>query len=395
MEVGLMRIKRFNADFGNSFYMNIVDGYYFDMVTNVVELSKEEAEGFFVSSIDSAEELYNRMLISTEIEGELRYFLVGEAADRHLLGNNHIKKLHDKTESPITYLTFLAAVAYYYELKKDEYEMEEENKIYIESFTTMLPIWLLVQKNKFSEMQNKMAERFIGTHTFRIETTGMEKELIVEVEESKCRIEGEVARWGIKKTFTLEDNSDADLFEDYVTIIVDVGGGTVDLAMLPPGLRAPRDRNSLAFIEDIPYLAHLDKFRREKLIEHFDDVRSLEDFIVRNVGKSKMERKDGNSGKSVDLKEQIEQALYEYAKLLNKKVEDAFPAPKDQVYKYCYIGGVSPIIAQAMERVIEEKYGREIFEENHIFLENSRKLNLYGLEILSIHESVKKEKATN
>lgn len=386
-----MRIKRFNADFGNSTYMNLIDGYYFDMVTNVVEVSKERAEGIFVTPVENAEELYKSILLSTEIDGEVRYFLVGEAAEKEVLGNQHINKLHDKTESYITYMMFLAACAYYYELKKEEYEIEEENKIYIESFSTMLPIWLLVKMNKFSEMQNKMSERFKGTHTFRIETPGMIKELTVHVEESKCRIEGEVARWAIKKTFTLEDNLEAERFEHHDTIMVDIGGATVDLALLPAGLKGPRDRNSLAFIEDIPYLAHLEKLRKEKLIEHFSDVRSLEEFIVRNIGRSRMERKDGISGKSVDLKEPIERALYEYAKILNAKVEDAFPAPKDKVYKYCYIGGVAPIIEKSMEKVIEEKYGQEIFDENHVFLKDSRKLNLYGLEVLSIHEAAKKQ----
>ena len=129
-----MRIKRFNADFGNSTYMNLIDGYYFDMVTNVVEVSKERVEGIFVTPGENAEELYKSILLSTEIDGEVRYFLVGEAAEKEVLGNQHINKLHDKTESYITYMMFLAACAYYYELKKEEYEIEEENKIYIESF---------------------------------------------------------------------------------------------------------------------------------------------------------------------------------------------------------------------------------------------------------------------
>lgn len=386
-----MRIKRFNADFGNSTYMNIIDGYYFEMVTNVVEISKERAEGFYVTPINSAEELYNSMLLSTEIDGKERYFLVGNAAEEDVLGNKHIKRLHDKTDSYITYMTFLAACAYYYELKKDEYEIEENNKITIESFSTMLPIWLLVQKNKFSEMQSKMSERFQGTHKFRIETVGMEKELEVEVIESKCRIEGEVARWALKKNFNLEDNPEAEQFKDHTTVIVDIGGATVDLIMLPPGLLGPKDRSSLTFIEGIPFLAHLEKLRMEKLIQHFDNVRDLELFIVRNIGKTKMERIDGLSGETIDLKEPIERSLYEYAKTLNDKVEDAFPAPKDTMYKYLYIGGVAPILEQSMRSVIEDKYSQEIFEENHIFLKNSRKLNLFGLEIISIHEAAKKQ----
>ncbi|QOY37613.1 hypothetical protein AWH56_008535 [Anaerobacillus isosaccharinicus] len=382
-----MKIKRYNADFGNSTYMNLIDGFYFDMVTNVVEISKEKAEGYFVASVEKAEELYNSLLISTEITGEEKYFLIGEAAEKEVLGNGHIKKLHDKTESPIPYMMFLGACAYYYELKKAEYEIAEENKMTIEYFSTMLPIWLLVKANKFSEMQEKMAKRFLGTHQFKVHTPGMAKEFTVEVLQSKCRIEGEVARWAIKKTFSLEDNPEADQFKSHDTVLVDLGGGTVDLSLLPAGMQAPKNRDALQYIEDIPYLHHLEKLRKDKLVEHFDDVRELEAFIVKNIGKSKMERKDGNSGKSIDLKEPILKSMYEYAKVLNAKLEDAFDAPKDKAYKYAYIGGVAPIIEEAMEKVIEEKYNQQIFEDNHVFLQNARKLNLYGLEILSIQET--------
>lgn len=378
-----MHIKRMNTDFGNSINMNLVDGYYFEMPTNVVELSQEKAEGYFVTSIDSPDELLKNLLISTTIDNEERFFLVGEIAENEVLGNNHIRKLHNKVESHIPYILFLASNAYYHTIKSDLKENDADTKIEIDYFSTMLPIWLLFKLNKFSEMQQKMAQRFIGSHAVKIHTPGFDKEITIEVKESKCRTESEVARWAIKKTFELEDNTDADQFRNHDVVMVDLGGGSGDLCLLPAGLNAPRSRESMAFIADVPFLGHLEKLRTEKLIEHFDDVRELENFIVKNIGKSKMERKDGNSGKSVDLAAPIKASIKEWTSIVLSKVEDAFPAPKDKTYKYCYFGGVAPVIEEAVEEIIKEKYGSEIYESNYIFLPEARKLNLYGLEILS------------
>lgn len=376
-----MNVKRMNTDFGNSINMNLIDGYYFELPTNVVELSKEKAEGYFVTSIDSPQELLKNLLVSCTIDNEERYFLVGEVAEDQILGNNHIRKLHNKAESHIPYVLFLASNAYYYTIKNDEIEVDA--KIEIDYFSTMLPIWLLFKLNKFSEMQQKMAQRFLGTHSVKVHTPGFEKEISIEVKESKCRTESEVARWAIKKTFELEDNSDAEQFKNHDVVMVDLGGGSGDLCLLPAGLNAPRSRESMAFIADIPFLGHIEKLRTEKLIEHFDDVRELENFIVKNIGKTKMERRDGNSGKSVDLAAPIKAALKEWTSIVLSKIEDAFPSPKDKTYKYCYFGGVAPVVQEAIEEIIKEKYGSDILESNHIFLPEARKLNLYGLEILS------------
>lgn len=375
-----MNVKRMNTDFGNSINMNLIDGYYFELPTNVVELSKEKAEGYFVTSIDSPQELLKNLLVSCTIDNEERYFLVGEVAEDQILGNNHIRKLHNKAESHIPYVLFLASNAYYYTIKN---EKEEDNKIEIDYFSTMLPIWLLFKLNKFSEMQQKMAQRFLGTHSVKVHTPGFEKEISIEVKESKCRTESEVARWAIKKTFELEDNSDAEQFKNHDVVMVDLGGGSGDLCLLPAGLNAPRSRESMAFIADIPFLGHIEKLRTEKLIEHFDDVRELENFIVKNIGKTKMERRDGNSGKSIDLAAPIKAALKDWTSIVLSKIEDAFPSPKDKTYKYCYFGGVAPVVQEAIEEIIKEKYGSDILESNHIFLPEARKLNLYGLEILS------------
>ncbi|CAI6329862.1 Alp7A family actin-like protein [Bacillus subtilis] len=381
-----MKISRFNADFGNSTYSNLIDNYFFEMPTNVVEIKKEVAEGKFTSSIEDPEDLKERLMVSTVIENEERYFLVGEFAEREVLGNNHIKKLHNKVESHIPYVMFLAAVAYFQAIEGEP----SDNEVTIEYFSTMLPIWLLKKLNKFSEMQNKMAAKFEGTHQVKVLTLGMEKELTINVEEAACRVESEVARWAIKKTPELQDNDMAKQFENYDVVAADIGGGTDDLVLLPAGLKAPRSRESFVSNTEAPFLAHLENFRKDKLPEHFDSVRELEKFIYTNISKTKMERRDGNTGEKFDLTDVIKKFLKEYTEIKISQIENTFPVPKDKVYKYLYFGGVAEVLEESIRLVTEEKYGREISESNHIVAENARLLNLYGLEILSRAEQVKK-----
>jgi plasmid segregation protein ParM len=379
-----MEIKRQNVDFGNSIFQTLVDGYYFEIPTNVVEISKEKAEGHFPTAFQDPQFLLQSLLISTKIDGAEKFYLVGDSAEKHVLGNIHINKLHDKTESEIPYVMFLASVAYYNVLKG---KGKEDNRVNIHYFSTMLPIWLLKKTNKFSEMQNKMASRFAGEHQVTILTPGLERVVTIHVETSKCRIESEVARWAIKKDFDLQDREEAGSFQNYETLIVDLGGGTVDLALLQAGLQAPKSRDSFNCFVDISYLKHIEKLRSEKLLEYFDDVRSLEEFIINNIEKTKMEQRDGNSGKKVDLTESIHESLREYTQILLTKIENTFPSPKDKVYKYVYIGGIATILKQFIQESIDKKYGAEIREQNHLFLPDTRKLNLYGLEILSRHET--------
>ncbi|MGM0875886.1 MAG: hypothetical protein ACQEWV_14105 [Bacillota bacterium] len=379
-----MDIKRQNVDFGNSIFQTLVDGYYFEIPTNVVEITKDKAAGHFPSALHEPELLLQSLLISTTIDGVEKYYLVGNAAEKQVLGNIHINKLHDKTESEIPYVMFLASVAYYNVIKGKD---KEDNRVNINYFSTMLPIWLLKKTNKFSEMQNKMACRFEGEHKVTILTPGLEKVVTIHVETSKCRIESEIARWAIKKDFDLQDREEGNSFKNFETLIVDLGGGTVDLALLPAGLQVPKSRDSLNCFTDISYLKHIEKLRSEKLLEYFDDVRSLEEFIINNIEKPKMEQRDGNSGKKVDLTEQIHESLREYTQILITKIENTFPSPKDKVYKYVYIGGIAPILKRFIQELIDKMYGEEIREENHIFLPDTRKLNLYGLEILSRHET--------
>lgn len=382
-----MNISRMNVDFGNSMYMNLIDGYFFELPTNVVEITKEAAEGKFTSIVEDPADLKDRLLVSTVIDETERYFLVGELAEPEVLGNQHIKKLHNKVESHIPYVTFLAATAYYQALKGKR----EDKEVTIEYFQTMLPIWLLKKLDKFSEMQKRMAAKFLGTHQVKVLTLGLEKELTIKVEDAACRIESEVARWAIKKNFDLEDKDYAEQFKNYDVVFCDLGGGTDDLVLLPAGLKPPKSRDSFVSNTEAPFLAHLEKLRKEKLLEHFDSVRELEKFIYSNIGKTKMERRDGNTGQKFDLTEIIKKSLKEYTEIKIAQAENTFPAPKDKVYKYLYFGGVGEVLEESISLVTEERYGRDISESNHIVAEDARLLNLYGLEVLSRAEQVKRQ----
>lgn len=384
-----MKIERMNSDFGNSTYMNMIDNYYFEMPTNVVEIKPNRVEGFFGSAVEDERQLLHRLLISTKIDGEERYFVVGDLAEDEVLGNDHISQHHDKTKSNETLMTWLGALAYYYTIHSDE---DEENPhIDIEYFQTMLPIWLLKKRKSFSVMQKEMENRFLQEHEVKVHTLGLEKTITINVEDAKCRIESEVARWAIKKTFDLEDNPDAEQFKNYEVILLDIGGGTTDAVRLPEGLSAPINRDHLQSIDDYSYLKHISKFKNEKFPEEFRDLREFDEFIVNNYQRKKFERKNGNTGEILKLTDEVNEMHLEYAEIHLKKVEKLFPQPKDKTYKYVYIGGVSEVLKDSMQQVVEQHYGEDSFNNNHIFYPEGRKINLYALEILS-RDYIKKKR---
>jgi hypothetical protein len=382
--MSVFKIKRFNKDSGNSIEQFMVNGYYFELTTNVVELSVKEANAHFTSRIDDPKEFLKNVLISSVIDDRERFFLIGEAAENHQLGNKHIAKLHNKVESEIPYICFLAGVAYYHVLHA---ESPDQSNVEIDYFSTMLPIWLLKKADKFSDMQEQMAARFRGEHNVTIFTPGAERTLSIKVATSKCRIEGADARWAIKKNFRLENNDLANQFNDFDTLMHDIGAGTCDLAFLPAGLKAPKNRDALQSLTDISYLKHIEKLRTEKLLEFFPDVRSLEKFIYENIDKSEMRLLDGKSGKTTDLTKVIHESLRNYAEIYNAKIENTFPLPQGKMYKNVYLGGNGAVLQKFIEEVIAEKYGEEIQQQYHIFLPDARKLNLYALEILSLNET--------
>ncbi|MBU8576401.1 ParM/StbA family protein [Bacillus pumilus] len=386
-----MKITRFNSDMGNSMYMNYINGVFFEIPTNVVELSKAESEEVFTNSIDDPKDLIDRLLISTEIDGEEKFYLVGEIANNHIFGNRHINKLHNKVTSPIPLVMFLAATAFFKKLNEED---DDTNEVHIELFQTMLPIWLLKKLNKFSEMQDLMSQRFKGTHTVKILTLGMESEITITVEEALCRIESEVARMGIKKGLDLADKKEAKKYDEHYTVIFDMGGGTDDAVLLPPGLKSPTSKDSFIPFTDYSYLQHLEELRKSKLAEHFSDLRSLDKFIYSYSKKEKMELINGVTGEATDLTDVIKASLKDYAKIKITQAIEAFPIPKGTFYKYLYIGGVAEILQPYIEEVAIEMFGKDLASANHIVPPNARTLNIDGLEIISRDIEQKRQNAS-
>jgi hypothetical protein len=285
-------------------------------------------------------------------------------------------------------VTFLAAISYYHALHAKD---QKDNNIAIDYFSTMLPIWLLKKESTFGEAQKAMATRFLGNHTFRIHTPGFEKELKVAVDESACLKEGEIARFALKKDLTLQDREDANEYVECETVMVDIGGGSIDVVILPEGLKAANSRESFQSIEGIPYLAHIDKLRKEKFPELFTDLRAFDQFILDNYSKQKFELKNENTGASIDLTAQITSSLKEYVEILLAKLNDVAPPPANKIRKYVYSGGVAPTLKVAIMTSMIEKIGEERTEKYHKVPEDSRHLNLFGLEIRSIGYLQKKQ----
>ncbi|MDY8165782.1 hypothetical protein [Bacillus thuringiensis] len=407
----VLNISRFNGDFGNSNNNFMVNGYYFEMPTNVAPISKQKAETYFVESVKEPKDLLKKMLISTTIDGEEQYFLVGEAAVSQTISNVHVKRMHDKIKSPIPYVSFLSAVAYYHALKGNK----DSNEIDIEYMSMMLPIWLLKRESKFSVAQNKMADRFLKEHVVTVHTPGMERTLKINVKQAKCRIESEIARHAIKyrmvkkddnaKAITIEKRKSATQFENFKVVLVDIGGGSTDAVALGIGLTTPTSRDSFKVIDIKPYLGNIEEFRTEKLIEQFSSLRSFENFIVKNYKEKTYKLKNENNGEETDLTNQITEMLNEYARLLVTQVLNEFiPASSDEVLKFVYFGGEAPILDPYIKESLLKYMSEEAAQNNHFFLNDiieeednevfaptARTINLNALELRSIDETKKVE----
>lgn len=399
-----MKIKIWNSDFGNSTNNFLVDGYYFEIPTNVVEITANKADELFVNPITEAKQLKDRLAITTEIEGEEKYFLVGEIAESSKLSNNHVGKMHDKIKSVIPYASFLAGVAYYNELNSDKDETEVE----IEYMSCMLPIWLLKREEKFSIAQRQMEERFIGEHVVKIITKGMEKEIKIIVKNTRCKIESEVARYAIKYKMVADDEDKNTIniikrnntnFSNVPAVLSDIGGGSIDDVKIGKGLTTPETKDDFQVIDITPFLGSLEQLRKEKLIEHFHDLRALEKFIVKNYEQRKYVLKDENIGKNYDFTDIINQFLLEYAEILVPKILSAFTPEADEVLKYIYFGGEAPILEPFIKQVLLKYMSDTAIENNHFFLNmiidddekevfkpTSRTINLIALEILALLE---------
>ncbi|MEI2536728.1 hypothetical protein, partial [Acinetobacter baumannii] len=280
---------------------------------------------------------------------EEQYFLVGEVAVPKTLSNVHVKRMHDKIKSPIPYVSFLSAVAYYHALKGEK----DSNEIEIDYMSMMLPIWLVKRELKFSVAQNKMSDRFLKEHIVTVHTPGMERTLKINVKQAKCRIESEIARHSIKyrmvkkddnaKAISIEKRKSAAQFENSKVVLIDIGGGSTDAVCLGVGLTTPTSRDSFKVIDINPYLGYIEEFRAEKLLEEFRSLRSFENFIVKNYSKQTYKLKNENTGIEIDLTDKVTEMLSEYAGLLVPQVLNEFiPASSDEVLKFVYFGGEAP-----------------------------------------------------
>lgn len=394
-----------NSDFGNSTGNFLVDGYYFEMPTNVVEITKEKAEGYFISDVTEATDLLDRLLVSAKIDDVERYFMVGRLAEGSGMSNIHVDEMHDKIKSHVPYAMFLAAVSYNYCVKTEEFKAKDT--VEIERLKMMLPIWLLTRESKFSVALKKMASRFEGDHEVKLLTKGMETELTIKVENSDCRIEGEVARWSLKYKMVNDENHvtqivprpEARVFDGFETVLADIGGGSTDAVLLAKGLQPPVSKDSFQVISIAPFLGVLENLRKEKLMEYFKDLRSLEKFVVDNYKEKKYIYKDTNTGTRTDLTEQIASTLRDYANELAYKVIHTFTKKATTTLKFVYFGGEAPILEPYIKARVAELTSEEIAENNHYFLHDlletdqdqvfppvSRTINLASLELLSANE---------
>lgn len=401
-----MNIERLNADFGNSTNNFLVDSYYFEIPTCVVEITKDQAESLFTNPIEDVEDLLDRLLISTVINEEEKYFVVGKLAEDNPYANGHVGKMHDKIKSDIPYATFLSAMAYAYRTKNKE--VEPIASVEVDKMKMMLPIWLLKKEERFSIAQNNMAKRFTGEHSVKLLTAGMETELTIRVNEAKCYIESEVGRWALKykmvnnkeKNVTMiEKRPEMNKFSSNETVLVDIGGGSTDAVLLTKGLNTPISKDSFQVIQIEPFLGRLETLLKEKIIEHFSDLRSLEKFIVENYGTQRYVLKNKNTGEKHDLTEPIVHMLQEYSDLLVYKVMQSYSDHSKGTLKYVYFGGETPVLEPYIKNSVKKATSEEIMENNHYFLgellevdnkeafrPTARTINLGALEILSLNE---------
>ena len=313
--------------------------------------------------------------------------------------------MHDKIKSNIPYVSFLGAVAYYSSLNSTK----EDNQIEREYMSTMLPIWLLKREEKFSTAQRQMEARFLGEHTVKVHTLGMEKEINIIVNNVKCRIESEVSRHAIKYRMVTKDESPNTIiiekrndmgFVNNAVVLVDIGGGSTDAVKLGKGLTAPQSRDSFQVIDIEPFLGQLEKLRKEKLLEYFHDLHSLEKFIIQSYKHQKYIFANENNGQRNDFTEQITEVLNEYSSTIVSKLLTSFKPEGSEVIKFIYFGGESPILQEYIKSSLLNHMNEQFAKNNHLFLNDiiiddrnevfkptSRTINLTALEILSINET--------
>lgn len=376
-----LEIKRFNLDGGNSIAASIINGKkdITELETAVVKLSSNKAKDYITENV-AKEDLRNSLLI--EANGQA--YLVGRIA-RSLAGNDlHInKELHNKLTSDIPYIMFLATLAIFE--AEENPESHEDVELDIKYFSTMLPIFELKSSDKFSTVKEQMAARFLGEHEFKVLTPGCTKTIKVKVEESKCYEESFVAKYGLQYNFDLTPNPVLSKFTGHHTVMVDIGGGTIDEVLLQVGLKAPKSRDDFQTITEVPYLGMI-KDLRERLRSYFKSAKELEDFIVVNHTNDQYIWVDGLSGEQANLTEIIKGALKDYTNQIMDIILNSYPRLENgQFYKFNYFGGNAPILKEFILEYLHDKFNDHIVTDYHHIEpdKTARFLNLYGLEILS------------
>lgn len=385
-------IDRWVADFGNSTNQQMINGYYFEMPSSIYEITKEDAEALFAQSVDK-EALIDQLVVRVPIDEKDRYFKVGNKAKADVLGNRHIEKLHDKTESQTVWVTWLTGMAFYHAYM---FPSKKEDTIEVQYFGTLIPVWLAKRAKKFTEILSKMANRFIREEGFEVEllTPDFERTLTIIVKEAKSRVEGETARYALKYDLELNKNEEQmKKHEAAIVVIDDLGGQTQDLSKLRPGLKKPASADDYASFTDKSFLKMLEDLRITKLMTHFNDLRSLEEFVRHNIKSKQFIYKDPTTKSEVDFTAKIEVMLREYVKIASEKCLTAFQYALGEEVYFLHIGGVAEEVQDYMMEYLIERLGKEIAEKYHLFPEHSRKFNIHGLEIVA--KSHLKKKAEN
>lgn len=370
-----MNIQRMVTDFGNSLGQFMIDGHYFEMPSSIKEISSEAVEGLFAQTIP-ADSLGEQLVVKS---GDL-FFMVGKRAQAELLGNAHIYKLHDKTKSETVWVTWLAGLALYHAFKCPELN---QDTISIEYFGTLLPVWLVKKGNSFKEKLATMADRFQVETSFELITPGFSRKLTIKVNYAECRIEGENARHALKLDLEGNIKEDAKRYKEAFTVIDDIGGQSQDLCKLQPDLNGAQKSDDFVSSTDQSYLAVLEKLRTDKLMDYFQDVRSLESFILSHIESQIFLYKDPVSHAEFPLTEDIEPVLNDFAAVAMQKSLQSFNFRQGDLVYYVHIGGVNQALRKYMMDYLCKQLGEKVAKLYHIFPEDSRKLNIYASEIVA------------
>jgi len=387
-KVATTNYQRIVYDGGNSTVQALVDGKYTEMPSAFTEIPKEKVGEIFGQTVDK-DKFFDELVVRVKIGEDDRYFKLGIKAQNDHFGNEHINRLNDKTTSPGVYANILGLIAYI-NAYENGVPAEKKAKIDVDYFSTMLPVWLVKSKPKFKDALEAMSKRFQGVQEVEILTPGWEHTAEIEFKHCETRIEGEIARLALK--YTLEGNplDSAARFKNCLTQINDLGGQTLDSAKLGKNLTKPAGRDDFNSFNDETYLGYLERFRKEKVNQHFNDVRSLEKFITENAKNKKYILKDPVTHDKTDLTAVIEEGLRGFVSIIVPKAMNMFRYNSSDVVTHVWIGGVAELLRTYIEEFIRASYKEEVIE-NHYFPENARYLNLYGLEIDAKDELNKKE----